>query len=166
VLTAQACAELARRCRNARDLSPDEFYSCGLLHDLGKVVMLDSLGETYAEIVDRARLCAEPLQVLEQRELGYDHTAVGAVIAARWGLPEPVSAAIRYHHGPREAVRDSAVVSLVANANLLVQRIVQSDLARAADVFDAATAAFLGLSAGDVAEVFGYFVEQHALVEI
>ena len=145
IATAQVCSRLAQQCRTALDLNPDEFYVCGLLHDLGQIVLLDSLGKHYVRIIDESKSSGTPIHVAERDYLDFDHTDVGAMVATRWGLPEPVIAAIQYHHGPREAVENDPVVSLVANANLLVNRVAASGADDAALVFDQGTCVQLGL---------------------
>ena len=166
ILTAQVCAQLARRCRNVQTLTPDEFYSCGLLHDLGQVIMLDGLGERYADVMRTASQQGVPEVLAERKAFGYTHTAVGALVAQRWGLPKPVAEAIQFHHGPRERVAKSVVVSLVANANLLTHRVMDGDLEHAAAVMDVQTAQFLGLSLEGIHEVVASFADQAALIEI
>lgn len=165
ILTAQACTRLAKES-GIVELTPDEFYSCGLLHDIGKVVMLDKLGVRYIDVLRDAQTTGVEDHVAEETELGYSHTDVGSIVAERWGLPIPVAAAIQFHHGPPEAMRDSAVVCLVANANLLIHRIEEGDLAGAAEVFDAQTAQLLGLSPETIAGTVAYFAESHALIEV
>jgi len=166
ILTGQACAYLAKHCRNVSGMTPDEFYSCGLLHDLGQVVMLDGLGNRYAELVRRARMDDVPTFIAERREFGFNHTAVGALVAKRWGLPTPVAEAIQFHHGPREAVRHNPVVSLVANTNILVHRVMDGDLEGAVQVIDVPTSQFLGLNMEDVTAAVAHFAEQVSLIEI
>jgi HD-like signal output (HDOD) protein len=166
ILTAQACAYMARRCKNLGGLSPDEFYSCGLLHDLGQVVMLDGLGERYAAVVQKAHDEEVPTFIAERREFGFNHTAVGTLVATRWGLPKPVTEAIQFHHGPREAVRDNPVVSLVANTNILVHRVIDGDLEGATQVIDVPTARFLGLELKDVTEAVAHLADQVGLIEV
>lgn len=55
ILVAQACNFLGKRCRATIGLSGDELYVCGLLHDLGQVVLLDCLRADYLAVVDYAR---------------------------------------------------------------------------------------------------------------
>jgi putative nucleotidyltransferase with HDIG domain len=165
VLTAQTCAMLARQSR-VKDLTPDELYTCGLLHDIGKVVMLDTVGTEYMAVVRTAERQQIPMVQAERLQLGYDHTDIGAIIATCWSLPIPVAAAIEFHHGPQDAVEGSAVVALVAAANRIVHRVIEGDTAAAIREIDAPTAAFLGLAPADVAEVVAYLADQHTLVEV
>jgi putative nucleotidyltransferase with HDIG domain len=144
-MVAAACASIARRCTASSELTPEEFHVCGLLHDIGKVVMLDGMGEDYAGIVERAARERLPLHHLEQQELGFSHTDVGALVALHWSLPPAVASAIQYHHGPRENVAADPVVALVANANLVCHRIEAGQLEAAEATLDADTLAFLGL---------------------
>lgn len=153
ITTGHVCSTLARRCSAPLDLSPDEFYVCGLLHDLGQIVMLDSLGEKYVALHQEAEFGGLPIHRVEARALGFNHTDVGALVATRWGLPEPIVEAIQYHHGPREAVESSAVVSLVANANLLVNRVAKINEMAAELVFDEDTCTQLGLDQGAMGEL-------------
>ncbi len=165
VLTGHVCSFLARRSRRQLDLTPEEFYVCGLLHDVGKVVMLDGLGKEYVQMAVTAKNEGLPLFVAEKRRYTFNHTDVGAMVASRWGLPQAVSIAIQFHHGPREKVAGSSVVSLIANANLFVHHVVEGNPAAATRIFDGQTAAFLGLSPGDVNAAVD-FADQHQCVPV
>lgn len=152
-MVAAACSGIARRSTRTTELTPEEFHVCGLLHDIGKVVLLDSLGEVYAELVQRSGREQVALQHLESAELGFSHTDVGSLIALNWSLPEAVANAIQYHHGPRERVAEDPVVALVANANLLCHRIDEGRLEDAEATLDESTLAFLGLAPDAAREI-------------
>jgi putative nucleotidyltransferase with HDIG domain len=122
----ERCAQLAQllgaASRRDLELAPDEFYTCGLLHDIGKVALLESLGEEYVELVREARCARVPLHVRELELLEFTHVDVGALIAARWNLPPAVALSIAYHHGPNERVLEYPVVAVVALADQLAYR--------------------------------------------
>lgn len=132
---AERCAQLAQLLGAASrldlELAPDEFYTCGLLHDIGKVALLESLGEQYLDLLREARARRSTLHHREQDALGFTHVDVGALVAARWNLPPAVALGIAYHHGPNERVLEYPVVAVVAVADQLAYR---ADLAD----FDAA----------------------------
>lgn len=153
IATGQMCATLARRCTTPLDLTPDEFYVCGLLHDLGQIVMLDGLGDRYLEVIQHSKRDEIPIHKAEERAFNFNHTDIGFMVAKRWNLPDAVGRAIQYHHGPREAVENDPVVSLVANANLLVNRVAKISKLSANLVFDEATCEQLGLQMEDMEEV-------------
>jgi putative nucleotidyltransferase with HDIG domain len=144
-LVAQLSHYLARAAKVPLGLTPEEIQACGLLHDLGKVVLLESLGEEYLRVIDLSRTQGMPMHIAEKRVLGFDHTDVGALVAVQWGLPAAVAAVIQYHHGPREAVATNPAVALVANANLVVHRTDAGNPVAAAGTLDADTQRLLGL---------------------
>jgi len=166
ILTAQTSAYLARRSRRALDLEPEEFHACGLLHDIGKVVMLDSLGNDYLECYNQAHTLGDKLHHAEERRFNYAHTDVGAMLAIRWGLPTAAVSAIHFHHGPLENLRDDPVVTLVANANLLAHRVTDGDHEAAEATIDQETADFLELERRDVYEIVNFAVEVLGQIEV
>jgi len=152
-LTGHLCSRLGQRSSEVTTLEPEEFYVCGLLHDVGKVILLDGLGEQYRDIVSVAAREQKPLHLVERAVLSFNHTDVGSVVANRWGLPEQISNAIHYHHGPRDEVASNEVVSVVAHANLLAHRVVRNDAEGVWGIFDVGTREQLGLCQEDVADV-------------
>lgn len=166
ILTAQVCSLLAQRSRAGLELEPEELYACGLLHDIGQVILLDQLSDGYLDVVGAARLLKVPLERIELQMLGVDHSQVGAMVAERWRLPPQVAEAIRYHHGPRERIQGDPLVSLVAHANLIVSRATAGDLEGARHALDPATARFLGLSEAQAAEAVDFLFDALPQVEI
>ena len=96
-------------------------HLAGLLHDIGKVVLpavvpedeVRHIADTVPGGLARARA--------EREAFGFDHAQAGAILAAEWGLPEEVAAAIAWHHGgPREMGGPGSSVACVQLANGLV----------------------------------------------
>ena len=131
--TATICQALAEACYRRTGLAPDDFYACGLLHDIGKVVMLESLGDRYVECLRYARRTGSTLHEAEQQMLSFTHIEVGALLAARWQLPEKVAMAIEYHHGPKEMIVGNPHIAVVAIADQIAYR---SDGAACDDALD------------------------------
>lgn len=150
ILVAQCASFLGKRCRRLTGLSPDELHVCGLLHDLGQVVMLECMRNDYLEVVRWAKQHQSPLYLAEQQRLGFTHADVGHIVAQQWGLPPQVAVAILSHHGPNEDIASNPVVALIANTNMLVTRVLEGNLSAAATVFDASALQFLGLTADDI----------------
>lgn len=150
ILVAQAASFLGKRCRRLTGLTPDELHVCGLLHDLGQVVMLECMRNDYLEVVRWSKQHHTPLYVAEQQRLGFTHADVGHIVAQQWGLPPQVAVAILSHHGPNDDIKNNPVVALIAQTNVLVTRVLEGNLSAAAQTFDAHTLAFLGLTAEDV----------------
>lgn len=133
-LTAQMASKLCPLAHNVRILGPEEFHVCGLLHDIGQVVMLDSLGQDYAAVMLESMQSHLPIEVLEQQAFGFDHQDVGALVCTRWELPEALVEAIQHHHQSREQVGPRLHVLLVTTADQAADHIQAKDMSKAMQV--------------------------------
>jgi HD-like signal output (HDOD) protein len=116
-VTAQLASLMCNEADNVRILSPEEFFVCGLLHKIGQVVMLDSIGKPYAQLLKRAADNAASALATETQVLGFNHQDVGALVAKRWDLPDAVIDAIQYHGLPLEEVGPRLHVHLITVAS-------------------------------------------------
>lgn len=79
----------------------EEAFSCGLLHDIGSLLLFRADAAVYAEIFEQSK--RDDLSPMEKEVFGFDHAQVGALAARRWNLSEPVCNMILYHHDPCDA---------------------------------------------------------------
>ena len=97
--------EIARRQRS----NVEEAFLCGLLHDVGRPVLLQA-------IVDRSKeLRLMPDQAAVASFVEQHHARVGAGLARRWKLSPKCQAAIEFHHEPfdtKEGRHGALLVSL------------------------------------------------------
>ncbi len=97
-------------------------FTAGLLHDIGKVIMVSADREDYAQAVLNAGMFRRPVVVTEKEIFGFDHAEVGARLLTRWNLPLNIVAAVAHHHqlsgaGPFERLAaDVQLANLVAHA--------------------------------------------------
>lgn len=105
----------------------EEAFCCGLLHDLGKVVLTVSLTSQYEAILERAQGRRIPDAEAERLALGCDHTEVGDVLAERWGLPAMLREVVRYHHTPGAAKEHRAFAEFAHAADYLYWQMVEGD---------------------------------------
>lgn len=82
-----------------RAVPPDEAFTAGLLHDIGKVVTSQFLAEERARWEENPLLAGD-FPTLERDVLGMDHMEVGAQVLARWDFPQPFQDVARLHHNP------------------------------------------------------------------
>jgi putative nucleotidyltransferase with HDIG domain len=75
----------------------DRLIVTALLHDVGKLVLVDAYPD-YPEKIHAGAATPEERLRAERRQLGFDHALVGGVLARRWGLPKAVASAIERHH--------------------------------------------------------------------
>ena len=77
---------------------PEQAFTAGLLHDIGKLILASSLPEEYGAILSEARERSEPLMLAEKRCFEATHAEVGGYLLALWGLPFPMVDAVAHHH--------------------------------------------------------------------
>ena len=89
------CAALARK---VGQVDPDEAFTLGLLHDIGKAALANSHRAEYEGVL--RRVTEENLRFIDaERDLfGFDHAELGAHVAERWALPAAIVSVIRHHH--------------------------------------------------------------------
>lgn len=148
------------------EFTVDEFYTCGLIHDIGKVVMLESLSEDYLEVFRRARATQQPIHICEQDVFGFNHTEVGAVVAQQWQFAESVSKVIQFHHGPRQMVEEDPIVAVVAIADQISYRIELDNFDDAKKRIEALAKRVLGVEAEAMEEIYDYGLEILPLIEV
>ncbi len=86
--------------KNSPSLS-DKAYVCGILHDLGKIVIAENLPAEMKEILEKSGQEKDLTWCeTEKAVLGFSHPQIGAILAKRWHFPEDYHEAIRLHHGP------------------------------------------------------------------
>jgi putative nucleotidyltransferase with HDIG domain len=102
VQTGVIARRLARE--QSESMPPSEqAFTAGLLHDIGKLILADSLPEEYGAILAEAREHSEPLMLAEKRCFEATHAEVGGYLLALWGLPFPMVDAVAHHHEPGRA---------------------------------------------------------------
>jgi putative nucleotidyltransferase with HDIG domain len=90
-------------------------YTCGLLHDIGRIVLQISAPAEYTAMCDELELTGERLVVAERRRFGADHAAVGGALMRLWGLPLPLVEAVEHHHEPEGASAQVADIIAVVH---------------------------------------------------
>ncbi|NCN26585.1 HDOD domain-containing protein [bacterium] len=93
--TAVAGELIATRLKVSR---PQDAFTCGLLHDVGKIALFKVAQDDLKEVVELAR--NENISFLEaETALGLPgHTVIGERLAEQWKLPVVIRKTIRFHH--------------------------------------------------------------------
>ena len=77
----------------------DDAFAAGLLHDIGKLVLMSRIPERYEAIEEEAIESGRELHVVEAQRLGAHHGTVGACVLGMWGLPSTILESVNGHHG-------------------------------------------------------------------
>jgi HD-like signal output (HDOD) protein len=80
--------------------SCDHAFLAGLLHDIGKLILMANLPQLYQEVLKKVETGHVPLAEVEADVLGCNHAELGAYLLGLWGLADPVVEAVAFHHKP------------------------------------------------------------------
>lgn len=106
----------------AKDTSlapPEEAFTGGLLHDIGKLVLNKELPQQFSEAVQMTLDQGVPLLEAEFRVFGFTHADVGWELARRWNFPLPLGHVLAHHHSAGLRPDREPLTYLVAKANYL-----------------------------------------------
>ncbi|RMH16310.1 MAG: HDOD domain-containing protein, partial [Gemmatimonadetes bacterium] len=102
-----------------REGNVERFFLMGLLHDIGRLIMLMQLAEETGRALVRARDEGQPAHAVEREECGFDHGQVGGALLEQWNLPASLQEAVQYHHRPRLASRFPVETAAVHVADIV-----------------------------------------------
>jgi len=108
-----ATAIVAQRLAAGGALDKDLAYTCGILHDIGRVALAVIQPKDYAALLESHQGSAESLLEGERALFGWDHCETGQRMVADWKLPGAIDLAIFNHHAPRRADRSWGLSELV-----------------------------------------------------
>ncbi|HET7890626.1 MAG TPA: response regulator [Candidatus Sulfotelmatobacter sp.] len=129
-----AVACLAQRIAGAEGCPKtlvDESFTAGILHEIGKLVVLSEMPAAYAAILVDIEKNPGSLAAAERQRFGCTHADLGAYLMSIWGLPHSLVQAVAYHDRPADsverrlcsltAVHGADAIASSANEALIVQ---------------------------------------------
>ena len=110
--------------------NPDQAYTCGLVHDIGKLIKIKFNQEEFCTEVQAAREGNMDLHDFEMINECLMHDTLGSLMMEFWQMPAELTAVIRYHHQGHRAMRVGVesedlnqLIDIVYLANLLVKKL-------------------------------------------
>lgn len=94
-VTALICEEMGKL---STDFNPEALYLAGLMHDFGKIVLVDFILKQVSSTED------------EKDQTGFDHTEVAEFILKKWNISKEIIDWIKNHHNQRVAVGASGIL--------------------------------------------------------
>jgi putative nucleotidyltransferase with HDIG domain len=121
--TAMAAETIAKMTKQK---NPTDLFTCGLIHDLGKLVYIVVDREGFMELLEHSAKQRVSFVESETQLKRTSHVDLGFALAQKWNLPVTMQNSIRYHHQKDAARRPSmtpdsqAYVDIVLLANLFI----------------------------------------------
>lgn len=128
-----ACAAISQHIAKKLRLDSDHAFIAGLVHDIGKPVLIQVVADFQEKqkklAIDKAKKEFKKFDASKWEIQGlhdvllplvFDefHSIVGALVASKWKLPNTISEVIRYHHEYDKAQEAKQMASVVFLANL------------------------------------------------
>ncbi|MBI2766843.1 MAG: HDOD domain-containing protein [Chloroflexi bacterium] len=110
---------IARETRAAR---PEDAFTAGVIHDVGKLAMMLTEPERFAEVLDLVQHEGMRYRDAEYAVFGVTHQQVGGRLAERWKFPDQLASAVRSHHPTKPVSTIETLDDVVAVANLACNR--------------------------------------------
>lgn len=107
------CGIVARLIAGKLKLPGDEkFFVAGLLHDIGRLIMLRNHPKASTEVLRQAAVGRKGLVEIEEKVWGCTHADIGGYMLKHWRLPAFLEVLVHHHHTPTEASmpREAAVI--------------------------------------------------------
>lgn len=116
-----ACGLAARTiAQNLGRTNLEAFYTAGMLHDIGSLIIYQSSPKKAREILTRCRSEGLPQSEVEEEVFGFSHARVGALIFKEWGLAPSLVESVLYHHYPSKAENFPLETAVLHVADFLV----------------------------------------------
>lgn len=102
-----------------REQNIEKFFTAGLLHDIGKLIMFVEVSKYATQILDESDKNNQLMHKVEKDILGFDHAKLGALLLKKWKLPDEIVSSVYYHHMPSLASSDIVGPSTIHIADII-----------------------------------------------
>ncbi len=117
------CGDLARtimRREHADFPDAEDAFTAGMLHDMGVLMLAESLPDEFTQALALAQEEKMPLHEAEEKIFGATHSGLAAYLFGLWGLPSRIVEAVAFHHSPQKSdVKQFSALTAVHVANAL-----------------------------------------------
>ena len=102
--TAISAREIAKHLNNPEK---EEIFVTALMHDIGKLVILQKLPEWFTKILNEVEENNDSFHMVEKRVFRFNHCDVASLLLKDWSFPPKLVSAIVNHHNPPSFRRDA-----------------------------------------------------------
>ena len=116
------CAITSRLIAKRKRLKDyDDIYAAGLLHDIGKIILILEFPKEYKKAMDEAELKGITVVETERDHFVTNHAYIGSWMAKKWLFPRNLVEVIKYHHNPHLSKNALTETSIVHLADILMR---------------------------------------------
>ena len=116
------CAITSRLMAKRKGLKDyDDIYAAGLLHDIGKIILLLEFPKEYKEAMNEAKLKNITIVETEGDHFIANHADIGSWLAEKWLFPRNLVEVIKYHHNPHLSKNAPIETAIVHLADILLR---------------------------------------------
>lgn len=98
----------------------ERYYVLGILHDLGRLIMLINIPEQMNEAMNMAREEKIMLYEAEKKLLGFDHADMGCALISAWNLSDIFRQAVSESHGSYKNGKPCKDASVLHVADMMI----------------------------------------------
>ncbi|MEN2993790.1 MAG: HDOD domain-containing protein [Thermodesulfovibrio sp.] len=98
---------------------PEEISIGGLLHDIGKVILIIIFKDEYSKLIESVKDQEDFLYDIERQYFGITHAEIGGIVAKKWKFPLKLIEPMMYHHRPQLAEKFQVETAIVHLSNIL-----------------------------------------------
>jgi HD-like signal output (HDOD) protein/CheY-like chemotaxis protein len=117
------CGDLARtimRRERVEFAEAEDAFTAGMLHDMGKLMLADSLPDEFQKALALAEEEKIPMPAAELEIFGATHSGLAAYLFGLWGLPAAIVEAVAFHEAPEKSdLKKFSALTAVHVANAL-----------------------------------------------
>jgi len=113
------CGMAARTIAQDLHFTPDIAFMGGLIHDIGKLIMLETFVADYATEYWMTKFSSEEMLREELQMFSFTHDTVGGQLLTKWLFPENLTTAVAHHHHPADACEEKGVACIIQLADFL-----------------------------------------------
>lgn len=101
----------------------DEAFVAGVLHDIGKLILIEYFYDEFAEALELAESQDMAITDAEAEVMGVTHAEIGGWLAEKWNLPKHLVNAIAHHHHPFAPDKPEDLTVLVHLGDALIRHL-------------------------------------------
>jgi putative nucleotidyltransferase with HDIG domain len=113
------CAMAARIIAKDLHFAPEVAFIGGLIHDIGKLIMLETFRNGYAVEYWMTKCSDKELLHDELEAFLFTHDQIGGQLLRKWLFPRNLITAVANHHRPSEAADEKTLAHIIQLADIL-----------------------------------------------